>query len=74
MSYLSLTVMCVKADSLGSTFTMDPRPEKKKNSLILANQRGGMDWCQICQKEMEDIVYEDTFCIKAGVYSTIKVI
>lgn len=25
--------MCVKADSLGSTFTMDPRPEKKKTVL-----------------------------------------
>ncbi len=33
---------------------MDPWFEN--NSLILDNQTEGMDRCQICQKEMRDIV------------------
>jgi len=42
MSYLSLTVMCVKTDSLGSTFTMDTM-EEKKIVLSWLVKRGGMD-------------------------------
>ncbi len=55
MSYLSLTnVSCVEKDSWCSAFTMDPWLEN--NSLILYNQTEGMDRCQICQKEMKEIV------------------
>ncbi len=55
MSYSSLNnISCVEKDSWGSAFTMDPWFEN--NSLILDNQTEGMDRCQICQKEMRDIV------------------